>query len=73
MEDIILASSKPWHVLNFNKLKKNKLFNWFYVATPQKLDAILKKFLIQGIYFFYIGTGKSHQIFFKIMNAFVFI
>jgi len=43
MKNFIVASSKPWHKLNFEQLLKKKNYNWSYVSTPDELDLALKE------------------------------
>ncbi|MCH1613326.1 MAG: methionyl-tRNA formyltransferase [Flavobacteriales bacterium] len=54
IKNFIIASSKPWHKLGFDRLfKKNNNYCWSYVSTPNELDLALKK-VINPRYLFFL-------------------
>lgn len=63
-KNFIVASSKPWHKLNFDKLTNN--YNWRYVSTPDELNLALKEnFNPRYIFFFHWNWKVSSTVFEK--------
>ncbi len=65
MNNFIVASSKPWNKISFNKLKKKTNFKWLYVSTPLELRRALKKNTNFNYLFFLHWNWKVPQKIFE--------
>lgn len=64
MKNFVIASSKPWHKLTFDKLTKKSNFNWYYVGSPDELNLLLnKKIKINYLFFLHWNWKVLPKIF----------
>ena len=65
MNSFIVASSKPWHKVSFDKFTKKTNFNWLFVSTPKELRNTLKKNTKFNYLFFMHWNWKVPQKIFE--------